>query len=212
MKKAIIFDLQGTLIENGVFPSPIKQVKYFLRVKPDFHEFVIGFEKAMMTKEYASLTDAFKELYTVFNINPPPFVLDKLVGLWNKNKLLSKPYIDTIDALAHFKKRGFTLILVANIDCFSKDVVDKYALRSYFDKIYLSCDTSLLKSDEALWDMILADNELSTEDLIVVGDSMESDIEPAVARGIDAVLVDRYKRRDYEKKITMLMDLETYLS
>ncbi len=33
MVKLIIFDFWGTLVENGIFPSPVRQVKYILRIE-----------------------------------------------------------------------------------------------------------------------------------------------------------------------------------
>lgn len=210
MVKAILFDLQGTLIENGVFPSPIKQVKYFLRVNTSFHDYVPIFEKTFMTRNYANLDEAFRTVCVDFRIKVPDFVIEKLVGLWNKNKLLSKPYHDTIDILKELKGK-YKLILVANIDCFSKDIIEKYSLNEYFDEIVLSCNTGMLKSNPQF--LLGALNRLGIEkkDAILVGDSIESDIETAKSAGIRGILIDRNDTRDFSPKVTNLLELKTLL-
>jgi HAD superfamily hydrolase (TIGR01549 family) len=204
MVKAIIFDLQGTLVENGIHPSPIKQVKNILRINEDFHEYVVRFEKVFMTKKHENLTEAFKAVAKEFDVNPPEFVYEKLVGLWNKNRLLSTLFPDTLDVLDSLKDHK--LILVANIDCFSKEVIDKFDLGKYFEKIYLSFEQGKLKSEIY--------NEISSEfdnDVIIVGDSIESDMKPAELIGVKSVLVDRGSRMEYPNKISDLFELKEML-
>ena len=53
----------------------------------------------------------------------------------------------------------------------------------------------------------LEELKLEKEDVLVVGDSLQSDIYPAKKMGIKAILVDRKNKRDYELKITSLNEL-----
>ena len=43
-----------------------------------------------MTKPYDNLSQAFLAVADFFKLRAPDFVIEKLVGIWNKNKLLSK--------------------------------------------------------------------------------------------------------------------------
>jgi FMN phosphatase YigB (HAD superfamily) len=210
MAKAIIFDLQGTLVENGIYPSPIKQVRYILGIMQSFHEYVPVFEKIFMTKKFDSLSEGFKEVAEHFELEPPEYVIEKLVGVWNKNKLLSKVFPEAIEILSELKK-SHKLILVANIDCFGKDIIEKYSLDKYFDQVFLSCDTGLLKTDPELFEMVIEKSGFDKKDLIMVGDSMESDIKSAEQAGIDAILVDRNNRMTYDKKVPNLLGLKDYI-
>jgi len=201
MVHAIIFDLQGTLIENGIHPSPIKQVKNILRINEDFHEYVVRFEKIFMTRKHENLTEAFKAVAKEFGVNPPEFVYEKLVGLWNKNKLLSTLFQETLDVLDSLKSHK--LILVANIDCFSKEVIEKFNLEEYFEKIYLSFEQGKLKNEIY--------NDIASEfdnDIVIVGDSIESDMKPAELIGVKSILVDRNSRMEYPNKISDLYGLK----
>ncbi|MFA5796903.1 MAG: HAD family hydrolase [Candidatus Woesearchaeota archaeon] len=210
--KAIIIDLQGTLIENGVYPSPIKQVKYFLRVNRSFQDYVPVFEQSFMTKSYTNLDEAFRQVCTDFAIRVPDFVIEKLVGMWNKNKLLSKLFHDTIDFLKAAKAEGYTLVLVANIDVFSKDIIDKYELRQYFDEVQLSCDCGMLKSNPQFLLEPLARLGIDKSEAIMIGDSLESDIEAANRSGIRSVLIDRNDAREYTPKVANFQEFIDYLA
>lgn len=210
MVKVIIFDLQGTLMENGVFPSPLKQAKYILRIDASFSDFVMRFERAFMTGQHPSLKDGFVKVCEEFRITPKDFVLEKLVGLWNKNKLLSKTYPEVLPLLKELHEK-YKLVLIANIDCFSKDIVDKNNLREHFDDIILSSDTGMLKSDKGFYSGILEKLDVEPEDALIVGDSIESDMETAKVSGIKGILIDRGNRREYSPKILSLDELRDNL-
>jgi HAD superfamily hydrolase (TIGR01493 family) len=210
MVKAIIFDLQGTLIENGVYPSPLRQVKNILRIDAPFSDFVMRFERVLMTEKHPSLKDAFSNMCEEFHLPPKEYLLEKLVGLWNKNKLLSQLYPDTLQVLEELKE-NYKLVLVANIDGFSKDIIDRFKLREYFDLVILSCDTGLLKNDKAFYNDVMDKFNLDPDDLLMVGDSLESDIDTAKSVGIKGVLVDRRNKREYEPRIVTLNELHKYL-
>jgi len=208
--QAIIFDFWGTLVENGVW-SPIKQVRNILGIRMNFSEYVVRMEKAMMTKDFPTLKDAFQSVCEEFNINCHDYKLDKLVGMWNKSWMLAKPYDEVEEMLKKLKKK-YKIILMSNTDCFSiKNVLEKYKLGQYFDEVFLSCDLGTIKTDETFLKMILDEVGLSAEECLVVGDSMLSDISAAEKSGVPAILVDRKNRREHEPKVKDLYGLEEFL-
>lgn len=204
--KTIIFDLQGTLMENGIFPSPTKQVRFILGIRRDFHDYVPLFETTLMTTPHTSLSEGFRAVAEAFDVEINPHITERLIGMWNKNKLLSRPFEETFNVLEDLKK-DHVLILVANIDCFTKDIITKFELQNYFNHVYLSCDVGMLKTNPDFFKTILKDLQLEPTEAVVVGDSIESDIIPATKANIPCVLVDRLDRQDYPKKIHSLKDL-----
>ncbi len=212
MKKVLIFDFWGTLIENGVRPSPSKQVRYFLRLRIPFSEFIVTFENAFMTRKFDNLRQGFEAVTEAFNKRVPDFVYDKLVGMWNKFSILSKPFDDAIPALDDLKK-DYKLVLLSNSDSFSlRQVMDKFDLEKYFDKIYVSCETGLLKSNPESFKKVLEAFSIAPEEALMIGDSPESDVKGAQAAGIPALLVDR--RGWYEgpaPKVSSLLDVRKFL-
>lgn len=208
MTKAIIFDLWGTIIETGVVPSPSRQVKYFLRVQQSFPDFIVAFEHSFMTKKFNSLQEAFGNVVKDFNLRIPDFVYDKLVGTWNKNAILSKMYPETLEVLQELKNRGYKLYLLSNTDQFSFEQINiKFKLNDLFDKVYPSYETGLLKANPESYKKILNENGLKAEDVIMIGDSVDSDIKSAERAGIKGILVDRNDTREADEKVTSLSQL-----
>ncbi|MBL7100924.1 MAG: HAD family hydrolase [Nanoarchaeota archaeon] len=212
MTKLIIFDFWGTLVENGVFPSPVRQVKYILRIEEPFSEYIVKFEEIFMLKKYEDLYSAFKAVCEAFGKKSESFILDKLVGMWNKHKLLAKPFMETVEILEELKKEGCKIALISNTDCFiTEEVMDKYDLRKYFDEVILSYKVNMLKTNPKMYEMILEKLKIGKSDALVVGDSIETDMNGAKDAGINAVLVDRRGRRDFSPKINNLSELKTVL-
>jgi len=210
MTKAILFDFWGTLVETGV-QSPTKQVRNILRIYMPFSDYVINLERAMMTKQFASLNDAFVAVCKTFNVRYDRDLIERLIGMWNKSWMLAHPYDDVDMVLGELSKK-YDLYLVSNTDCFSvPNVLGKFALDKYFKKKYLSCEVGMIKTDEAFMQKILEENNLKPEECVFVGDSVQSDMMAAHAAGMNAVLIDRKEGRDFKLKIKSLKELESLL-
>lgn len=209
--KVIFFDLWGTLVENGI-RSPVKQVKWILKLEDlSFSDYVVKFEEVFMTKEFKDLKEGFCEVLNAFDLQVPDFVVDKLIGTWNKNTILSNIYDDTIQALEELKK-DYKLVLIANSDSFSvNSIIDKYDLQKHFDIIVQSYETGLLKSDKKSFENVLKELKIKNSEAVMVGDSIESDVKSAENAGITPILIDRREKREYECKISNLLELKDKL-
>ena len=208
MARAIIFDFWGTLVENGIHPSPVNQVKYLLRLRMPFREFVVRFEEAMMTKPYNDLNEAFTAVCQEFKVNPHSYMLEKLVGMWNKNELLGKPFFEVIEILQYLKDSGYKIGLISNTNPTIQRVLDKYDLAKYFDVIILSYEEGILKTNTEFYDRIIDRLQVSKEDAIVIGDSIQTDVLGARAAGINSILLDRMNKRQFQPKMRNLRDLK----
>ena len=207
MIKSLFFDFWGTIVGNGVFPSPTKQARYILGLEIPFQEYVQKFEEAIMLKKFDNLTQAFTEVMSAFELKPDQEKMDQLVGMWNKNKFFAKPFPDTKNVL-ELLKQHYKLYLVSNTDCFSvKEVAEKYELTQYFESMFLSYEVGKLKGDPTFYPEILKQLKLKPEEVIVIGDSLQSDMEPAEKAGMRSILVDRRMRREYKEKIRLLDEL-----
>lgn len=210
MIKAILFDFWGTLVENGT-KSPIKQIKSILRIGGPFPEYVLRMERAMMTKPFNSLEDAFRSVCTEFDATCTPEIMEQLIGLWNKSWMLARPYPETEEVLQQLQKR-YKLILVSNTDSFSiTKVLDKFSLQKYFGGTFLSFEMGMIKTDKNFLKDVLTHENLLVEDCVLVGDSLESDVSAARKIGMDAVLIDRRDSREFNPKIKDLYELEGLL-
>ncbi len=212
MVKAIIFDFWGTLVDEGIHPSLMRQTKYFLGLQDlEFHDFIIKLEDTIMLKKFEEKKDAFSEASKAFGVESKPWMIEKLIGVWNKCVLLARPYDETIEILEELKKE-YKLILVSNGTNFSNDpVMEKYDMKKYFDKVYLSYETGILKTDKKLYDKIFKEMKLKKDDCVMVGDSIDSDMKGAEVAGIKGILIDRRDKRDFPIKIKSLVELKEKL-
>jgi len=209
--KAIFFDFWGTVVENGVFPSPVRQVKMILRLNMPFSDYIVKFESVFMTRTFNTLYEAFENVTKEFSIKPPSFVYDKLVGMWNKNTILCHPYPETEEVLKELKK-NYKLVLISNTDSLSvPQLIEKFKLSEYFDGFIYSFETGLLKTNPEMFKKALDIVKLKPEEVLMVGDSLETDVLGAEKAGIKAVLVDRRDRREYKNKIIDLTGLKKFL-
>ena len=164
-----------------------------------------------MTSDMISLRDGFKNVSDEFDARAPERIIDQLVGMWNKNWMLAKPYGEVALELEKLGKE-YKLVLFANSDPFSiKNVMSKFDLDKYFDKVVLSCETGSIKTDEDFFPSIAKDLDLDPKECLVVGDSIQSDLEPAKKSGMNVILIDRRDKRDYEPKIKSLQGLGSFL-
>lgn len=206
--KAVIFDLWGTILENGVYPSPTKQSKKILgQFSMLYPEFVIRFERAFMTKKCKDIKEGLKNVFTEFDANPDDYNrTERLIGLWNKAKIMSELYPNTVSTLKDLKKEGYKLILLSNLPSPIGDIIERFGFAEYFDEIFVSYEIGCIKS-EGGFEKVLKKTGFSTDEVIMVGDSMESDMQGAEKAGIKGVLIDRRNVREYKNKITTLKDL-----
>lgn len=206
MLKAVFFDFWGTLAENGTY-SPLRQTYKLLNVDMPFSQFAEQFERVAWTKEFPDQASAFKAVCESLNINCKPFIIDKLIGIWNKNKLLAKIYPDTLDTLQKLKDKGLKLAIISNCPANNiEPVLERFGMTGLFDFIALSYKEGTLKH-ENLFNVALEKLNLKPEEVIAVGDSMQTDIKGAKDAGIKAYLVDRRDKRDYFPKIKALKNL-----
>jgi 2-haloalkanoic acid dehalogenase type II len=211
MKKAVLFDFWGTLVQQGAY-SPLKQTYRFMHPRMHFSDFVEQFERVAMTKPYDDQVKMFVDAFVAMDLQPKDWIIENLVGVWNKNKLLAQPYPETIEALEMLKKKGIKIAIVSNTPKLSVDgVLEKFGFDKLFDAVCFSYETGYLKTDPEMFDLALEKLGVSKEDAIMVGDSMETDIAGAEKAGIMAVLIDRKGTREYVNKIKSLTEIEKFL-
>ncbi|MEM2915984.1 MAG: HAD family hydrolase [Candidatus Woesearchaeota archaeon] len=211
MKKAVLFDFWGTLVQQGAY-SPLKQTYKFMRPKMHFGDFVEKFERFTMTKPYDDQAQMFKDAFEAFGIKAPDWVIERLIGIWNKNKLLARLYPDTLQALEMLKSRGIKIAIVSNTPKLSVEgLLEKFGFDKLFDAVCFSYETGFLKTDPEMFDIALRKLGVGKDDAVMVGDSLESDIAGAEKAGVLAVLVDRKGTRAYANKIKNLAEIEKFL-
>lgn len=202
--KAVIFDFWGTLVGTGTW-SPLRQSQNILHVPSQFSDFVGKFERAFMTKSFQDQQKAFAAVCEAFGMKPYGPIIDRLIGVWNQNRLLAKPYPETAEVLQALKDKGIKVGILSNSDCFAADLLERFSIVP--DATSLSFETGKLKIDEGTVQELLNQLGVSAEETILVGDTVESDMHAAELAGVRGILVDRKASREYASKINDLKEL-----
>lgn len=211
MKKAVLFDFWGTLVQQGAY-SPLKQTYRLMHPRMHFGDFVEKFERVAMIKPYDDQVQMFKDAFDALGLQPQEGVIDNLVGIWNKSKILAKPYPETIQALEMLKSKGIKIAIVSNTFTQSVDgLLEKFGMAKFFDAVCFSCDVGSLKTDPGLIQAALDKLGVKKEETVMVGDSLETDIAGAEKAGVTPVLIDRRDTRTYPNKILSLLEIEKFL-
>jgi len=208
MTKGVLFDFWGTLVENGIFPSPVRQARYILRLRMLFRDFIVRFERVMMTKPYKDLNEAFIAVCKEFEVEPTDFVIERLVGMWNKNELLGKPFLESVEVLEHLKEKKIKIGLIVNTTPTITRVLDKFDLNKYFDATMFSYDSGLLKTDKDMYKKLVKKMKLKIADVVMIGDSIPTDVVGAREAGVKSILLDRRNKRDFSPKIVNLRQIK----
>ncbi len=211
MIKAVLFDFWGTIVQQGEY-SPLKQTYQLMRPRMHFGTFVEKFERVAMTKPFDDQNQMYNAAFEEFGMQPKDWIIEKLVGVWNKNKLLAQPYPETMKVLEELKKKGIKLALIANTFQSSVDgLLEKFGMDKLFDVVCFSCDIGYIKTDIEMINHTLAQLGVSKEEAVMVGDSMQTDIVGAEKAGVFPVLIDRKGTREYTNKIASLTELDKFL-
>ena len=207
MIKAVIFDLWGTLTYNKNHIGSYIQ-KIINIIGSENQEKFKELRKEWYVHNYSS-EEFFSKLLNKVN-KPAPFK-DELIRIWNSQLESANLYDDTIGILESLKRKNVKLILISNTTPISNDVIKKLNIQGYFNLVFFSCNEGTLKPSPFVYQKILSKLNLKPEEVIAVGDQIETDIQGAETYGIKAVLLDRENKQDYKHKIYDLDEIEFFL-
>ena len=207
MIKAIILDLWDTIIYNkegyGTFIERINEI--------------IGIENkdkfSKLRSEWYISRISEEQFFTKLlnEVNKPLAMLDHMIAIWDGQLEAAVLYPETMFVLQTLKGRGVKLVLVSNTVPIGERVVKKLGLEKYFDLVFLSFQEGIKKPSPFVYKKILDRLNLKPEEVIAVGDKLETDILGAETYGIKVILIDRTNKKDYKNKILDLEELEFYL-
>jgi HAD superfamily hydrolase (TIGR01549 family) len=98
---------------------------------------------------------------------------------------------DTIPCLSQLQASGLKLGLLSNVATPYKQPFFSLALDSYFRAAIFSCDIGARKPDQLAFVAVVSALVVPPKEVLMVGDSLTSDIAGAHAMGMQALLLDR---------------------
>jgi putative hydrolase of the HAD superfamily len=100
---------------------------------------------------------------------------------------------DNRKTLDYLKKKGYVFALISNFDYAptAYRLLDRYDLRKYFDKIYLSIEVGWRKPHKNIFQIALDECGIDNKEVIHVGDNFGADIVGSYNLGIDSIWLNK---------------------
>jgi FMN phosphatase YigB (HAD superfamily) len=193
--KLVVFDLFGTLAEIGKKTSPYRKLLIYVR-KDLRNEFI----KNVLLKNFS-----FREVIKAIDANFDAYH-DFLKNLLIK---IDSVYLfnETLPVLGEIKKRGLKTGVISNLASPYKIPFYNLKLNELIDFPIFSCDVGFIKPGHRIFQIMQNRAGLPNSDIIMIGDSLVSDVFGSESVGIKAYLLDRNKKSPYQKKICSLNEL-----
>jgi len=120
-------------------------------------------------------------------------------------------YPETTEVLAELKERGFKLGVISNFDDRAYSVMRSLNILRFFDSVTLSSETGYCKPDREIFEAAVRALGVDAAKILLVGDSLQDDVEAAMRAGLSAVLIDRRDRHETIKHVQRISSLQDVL-
>jgi 2-haloalkanoic acid dehalogenase type II len=196
MIKLIIFDLWRTLI-----PATIDFTHLFSLIKQtslSVPEFVHEYEDAVQKKNYKNFEELHSDFLNHFKQEKTEILEQELNEIYfNRfDKIYFYPEVEA--TLKKLKKQGYKIALLSNTESVQqKQLEEKLKLKKYFDFLGYSFEIGAIKPDKKMFQTVLSHFDVLPNEVIMVGDSLRSDVGGAQSMNFHNCLI---IRDEFEKK------------
>lgn len=222
MIKAILFDLDNTLLDfnKGEYDA-LKVIYNDLNIP--YNEDTINLfikHSNYCWRELEKNNMNLKEcrcnrwIYFLNELNIKDIDIDKIVDKFSIE--LSKGHYlmdNALLTLTRLSKKYKIYIITNGVSFIQHRRIKESKIEDFIDGIYISEEIGHYKPNKEYFDYVLNDIGLSNKEVIVVGDSLTSDILGANNSNIDSILLDNNDNfKDYRgKRVTNLLGIFNYL-
>lgn len=194
MIKAIIFDCWGTLFTNSQSPHPFEQFASKIGYTMTDRGFVKLFESHLMKDAHDDLDVPIKALLNDIKTPQSQAKIEELKGVLLRSISTQVAYPDTMKGLVGLKKK-YTLVLLTNSFKQGYEGLDtKFDVGRIFSHVITSFEHHRTKPDIKLFKDAIKSTHFAPSEIVMIGDNLHDDIEPARGLGLHTILLDRKNR------------------
>jgi putative hydrolase of the HAD superfamily len=131
-----------------------------------------------------------------------------------ERRRLLAPYPE-VDTVLSLLKERFTLALITNgASCLQREKLSGSGLSGYFgDRVFVSSEIGYAKPAREIFDLVLRAVQGTPRSALMVGDSLERDINGAINAGLKAIWINRSRQNQAEaSQIPVIADLNELAS
>ncbi len=224
MIKGLLFDFYGTI---GIYNNLEFADKQTLNIIGEYLENRCEFDDEELKLKWSQIFSRtfdinqigevsifmhkLKELYRTFDLYVSDEELyniaERCLNEWHTHISLPIDIHKTLDELS----KRYKLAIISNFDHSSalRNLLNQNSLVSYFDYIAISGELGYNKPNKVIFEKVLKELELNSEEAIFIGDSIVDDIDGSNNAGIKNILIDMTNKYDNYKdfKIKKLSEL-----
>lgn len=193
--KYIFFDLDDTLFPTTQFAELARKnaVRAMVQhgLKTDYSSCYL--ELLRIIKDKGSNFDKhFNTLCEKFNGRIEPRIVAAGVMAYHNSKNTILPFPNTYQTLLKLREQDYRLFIATNGNPVKQwEKVIRLNIDFYFEDIFISEEMGMLKSKK-FFEKVMKQLKIKPEQCLMVGNSIDIDIYPALRAGMRAVLVDHY--------------------
>lgn len=217
MVKALIFDVNGTL--DNMQEERILAIKDVVKrlnpnaseekAKRSGEEILVKVERIDTENPKRKMIEIVSDALTEFF--GEEISKEKALGMYNlykERRIKYRKIYDSFVEVVRYLAKNYRLFILSHGDQEKiGEILKKFNISRYFEKIYLTKDYNLRKPNTEIYKIILKENGLNPEDCVMVGDDSLLDLFPAKVSGLKTILFSKY----VDRKISNYKDIDKIL-
>lgn len=185
---AIVFDLYGTLLEVDAY-SIHREIPRLLGVRP--RAWLDLVRETLLTTSFPDSAAFSKFICDQLAPGHDAELEERVIELVETELESVYPQEGVLSLLSFLKRRGYKLGLLSNLSSTYKQPVFDFKLHEHFDAMSFSCDEGIKKPDPEMYVRLCAKLGVEPANVLVVGDSLKTDVEAPARLGMMTLKVGR---------------------
>ncbi|MHA2245740.1 MAG: TIGR02253 family HAD-type hydrolase [Candidatus Hodarchaeales archaeon] len=204
--KAIAFDIDGTLLNTKLLVerSRLNAIKAMIEAGLHISDVSEAYMKLLniIQKYGPNYNHHFERFLEELSVEVnPKLIAAAIVAYHDTKRAYLKPDPDVLPTLIKLKTFGIKLAIISNgLSVKQWEKLIRLGIHHFFDTVIISEEVGVEKPNQKIFQTALEKMRLKPNEMIYIGDNIETDIIGANSVGIISVKLDREDSRDEETR------------